>query len=483
MPQALWLIGLPLGAATVVYFLRKLSAGAVIAALAALLLAWLAVRIPPGVALNMLGRTVELDRLSQVSLLLIFLATAALFVILILVTVAHHQNGQTGAATVNHRSEGRVFYPAALLILAIFVAANLSRHLGITAILMGVAAILTAFVIQTQRLESTRAALRFLILSSLATPLFLLAARRIDDYQLADGVILPQELEQIAFLVGLGAALWLAVVPFHSWLTRTAAESSPPTAVFTLVTFPTVAIAILMNLFRDLPWLVDSVVLVDAIIIAGVVTAFVGGVLAAIQRGFSELLGYAALFNLGCIITALGLGGPAAVITVLVSLSVRTLALVLLAASMSTLTLRSPNAGFVEIRGLGLRMPVATVGLIVGGLTLAGVPFTAGFAPTWQLLRSLAVVDLRGVMLLVAGSAAVSVGYLRGLRALLMVPPHGARRPWMPLAHRSGILAEPPAMLVVIILLSLVVLGLGLFPNALIEPLKNFSALISFPIR
>ncbi|RME97024.1 MAG: hypothetical protein D6768_20655 [Chloroflexi bacterium] len=474
---------LPLGAATVVYFLRKLSAGALIAALAALLLAWLAVRIPTGVVLNVLGRTVELDRLSQVSLFLIFVATAALFLILIFITAAHRQSGQVGAVTAIRSGEGRVFYPAALLILAIFVAASLSRHLGITAILMGGAAILTAFVIQTQRLESTRAALRFLILASLATPLFLLAARQIDDYQLAGGVILPHQLEQIAFLVGVGAAMWLAVVPFHSGLTRTAAESSPPTAVFALVTFPTVALAILMNLLIDLPWLVDSLYLVNAIIIAGVVTAFVGGMLAAIQRGFSELLGYAALFNLGCIITALGLGGPAAVITVLVSLVVRTLALVLLAASMSALTLRFPNAGFVEIRGMGFRMPVATVGLIVGGLALAGIPFTAGFAPYWQVLRLLAQVDMRGVVLLVAGSSAVSVGYLRGLRALLMNPSGGTRRPWVLALNRTGYAGEPPAMLVIIILLSLTVVALGLFPNWLIEPLANFAGLISFPIR
>lgn len=471
MPQALLLVGLPIGAATLVYLLRKLKIGAVLALLTALFLAWLAVQIPTGVVLNLLGRTIELDILSQVMLFLLFVATAALFILLIFLTLTHPTEQRAKTYLQLAGQQGRVFYPAALVVLGLFVAASLSRHLGITAILIELAAILTVFVIQTERLESTRASLRFLILVSLAMPLFLLAARDIDDLQLAGIVATPLEIEQIALFIGLGFAIWLAIIPFHSWMTSTAAEAVPATAAFVLITFPIVAISTFMHLLIDLPWLLDSAYLVNAIIIAGVVTAFVGGGLASIQRGFSELLGYSALFNMGCIVTVLGIGGRAATITILVSLMVRTLALILIAASLSILNMRRNSAGFSWVRGAAYTMPVATIGLIVGGLTLAGAPFTAGFPPYWQLIRSLAEIDGRGAVLLLLGALGVTAGYLRGLRALLTPKDQPA----------SLRIQEPYPLLVIIAALVVIIVVVGLFPWLIIEPLQAFSVYVAFP--
>jgi hypothetical protein len=176
MPAALWLIALPLGVTPLVYLLRRSGAGAILAALVAFFLAWLVVRLPLGVVLNVLGRTIELDQLSQVTLSLLFATAAALFFTLTVFSLGRQGARRDALYSKSLGPEVRIFYPAVLVILALFVAANLFRHLGITAIFIELAAILTVFVIQTERLESTRAALRFLILISLATPLFLLAA-------------------------------------------------------------------------------------------------------------------------------------------------------------------------------------------------------------------------------------------------------------------------------------------------------------------
>ena len=81
MPPALWLIVLLIAAVPVVYVLRRLGLGAVAAAGVALASAWLALRLPLGLVLNVLGRSLELDRLSQVTLSLLFAATAVLFLI------------------------------------------------------------------------------------------------------------------------------------------------------------------------------------------------------------------------------------------------------------------------------------------------------------------------------------------------------------------------------------------------------------------
>lgn len=483
MPQALWLIALPIGAVPVVYLLRRVGMGAIVAAIVALLSAWVAARLPTGVVLNLLGRTIELDRLSQITLSLLFAATALLFLIPALLPAVSRMSKSGLRSGSAKWSDSRTFYPVGLAILGLFVAASLSRHLGIIAIFIEVAVILTVFVIQGGRLESTRAALRFLVLMSLATPLFLLAAWRIDFYQLSGGLQTNGNLEQTTLLVGFGFALWLAVVPFHSWLTTTAAESSPATAAFVLIAFPIIAFSTMIHLLADFPWLVNSPQLVEAIIIAGVSTAFVGGVLASVQRGFSELMGYAALYDLGCTLAVLGLGGSTGVITILVSLTVRALALTLMAASVSAIRLRASSDGFAELREMVQQMPVAMAGLILGGLTLAGIPFTAGFAFHWQLLRLMAEVDPRWSTLLALAGLGVAIGYLRGFRAALLPRPSPKALP-QPARHRVVFtLREPTLLLVLISLLAATTILLGLFPAVLIQPFQILAGGISIPIQ
>jgi formate hydrogenlyase subunit 3/multisubunit Na+/H+ antiporter MnhD subunit len=362
------------------------------------------------------------------------------------------------------------------------VAASLSRHLGIAAILIEVAVILTVFVIQGGRLESIRAALRFLILMSLATPLFLLAAWRIDFYQLSGGTEATGGAALTIMLVGLGFAVWLGVAPFHGWLTATAAESSPVTAAFVLITFPTIALSTLLHLLIDFPWLVTSPQLINAIITAGVVTAFVGGFLAAVQRGFSELLGCAVLFDLGCILATLGLGGANGMIMILVSLAVRALAFILIAASVSAIRLRIASDGFAQLNQIAQSMPVATVGLLLGGLTLAGAPFTAGFATHWQLLRSLAELDTRATILVGLAGLGVTIGYLRGFRATLQ-PRNIVTKGMSAKPQVMFSLQEPFGLLVLISILMALTVLLGLFPAILIQPLQQLATAIAIPIQ
>jgi multicomponent Na+:H+ antiporter subunit D len=467
MPPALWLVALPVGTIPVVYVLRRIKLGAVVAALMAFLSAWLAMVLPTGVVLNLLGRSIELDHLSQITLALVFGVTAVLF----LIPLFSPATGRTTHGGIKKGVE-RIFYPVGLTVLALFVAASLSRHLGITAIFIEAAAILTVVIIQGQRLDSIRASQRFLTLMSLATPLFLLAAWRIDLYQLSEGQIPDRDLQQIVFFVSLGFALWLGVFPFHGWVTTTAAESSPATAAFVLTIFPILAFSNLIQLTIDWPWLVDSSQLVMAIIIAGVFTAFAGGILASVQRGFAELMGYAALF---------GFGGQAAIITIFVALTIRAVALALIAASTSAIRLLVAGDGFAQMQGLARSVPVAITGLTVGGLTLAGAPLTAGFATHWQLLNSMTEINSTWSLLLVLAGLGVSIGYLRGLRATLYTAEPAKNQKERP---RKAALTfqEPSLLLVMIIVLIVVCIGLGLFPSLLIKPLQQLTAGISIPI-
>jgi formate hydrogenlyase subunit 3/multisubunit Na+/H+ antiporter MnhD subunit len=482
MSSALWLILLPMGALPVVYVLRRLRLGAITAILVNLLVAWLVLQLPVGVVLNLLGRAVELDELSQVTLSLLFTTTAVLFWIASSLP-AVYPDGREKDDDLTKDRENRIFYPVGLATLAFFVAASLSRHLGITAIFIEGAAILTVFIIQGERLESTRAALRFLTLMSLAAPLFLLAAWRIDLYQLSGGLESTANLQQLLLFIGIGFALLLAVVPFHSWLTTTAAESSPPTATFVLTVFPVVALSTLLHLLRDFPWLLDLPQVVPVMILAGLFTAFVGGILAGVQRGFSELMGYAALYDLGCTLAILGAGGWIEITTVLAGLIIRSIALVLITASLVAIRQRTVRDGFAQLKGVAPAMPVATAGLILGGLTLAGAPVTAGFALRWQLLQLVAQADAGWLSLLVLAGLGVAVGYLRGLRAMLMPPETSKSLRTRPQQWGPLIFPRPYSLSFLIVLLGVTCVLLGLYPALLIDPLHALLGDVVLPVQ
>ncbi len=477
MPPALWLIVIPLGAAPIVYLFRRTWLGAVVAAGVAGFSAWLALKLPLGLVLNILGRPVELNRLSQITLALLFGIAAILFLIASPLTTFNKR--QNAIATDTGR--GRTFHTVGLVTLAIFVAASLSRHLGITALLMEIGVVFTVFIIQGRRLASTRAAQRFLILITLALPLFLLAAWRIDQYQLSSGNQSDSYLQQTVLLVGIGFALWLAVWPFHSWQSTTAADASPPAAAFVLALFPIVIFSILLNLLNATPWLITASSLAWTMIIAGGTTTVVTGLLAAVQRGFRPLLGYAALSDVGLLLMVLGIGGKSAVLTILVGLTVRALALALLTAGMLALQLYAADDGFAQITGLARQLPVATAGIILGGLSLAGVPLTIGFPLRWHLLHAGTDLDARWPVLLVLAGLGVSLGYLRGLNALFSTkkeaPASNKDAP-----QRILSMQEPRLLLLLITLLAITCLVLSLFPSLLIEPLQQLALGVPVPV-
>jgi formate hydrogenlyase subunit 3/multisubunit Na+/H+ antiporter MnhD subunit len=184
-------------------------------------------------------------------------------------------------------------------------------------------------------------------------------------------------------------------------------------------------------------------------------------------------MGYSALYDLGCILTGLGLGGRAAVITVLAALSVRTLALALIAVGVSAVRMRVAGDGFAQVTGLVREIPMAVMALMIGGGILAGVPLLAGFGPRWQIIHASAEVNPVLPTLLVLGGLGVAIGYLRGLRAT-MTPEHGLTRVTF---------AEPRLLLILISLLIVVSVLLGLFPALLIEPLQLLTMSVSVPIQ
>jgi NADH:ubiquinone oxidoreductase subunit 2 (subunit N) len=436
----LWLVILPMGAMPLVYLLRRWGVGAYLAALVALLTGLLAWSFPPTNPMRLMGRLFRLDPLTQHVMALLFVMAAILFLI------------------AWRLPQGRAFFPLALAWLGLLAAAGMSRHLGISALMVTLAAISTTPIIQGGQPGSTRAAWRFLTMMLLALPFFLLAAWRVDLYR--EDVDNAIYLGQAALFLALGMSIWLAVVPLHGWLTAVGAGAPSLVAALALTGFPLLALVNLLQVLTEATWFTWTAQAGRLLLTAGLISAATGGLLAAVQRGFRPLMGYAALFDLGCLLVAMAVGGSNSALAFYAGLAIRGLGLALTGAATAAVQGWAGEDGFDGLGGAARRMPLATAALMAGGFTLAGLPLTASFFPRWLLFHDLAQANPRWVWLLVAAGVGVAVGYLRGLNGMLASPAEPVRgqqpRPsWLATAW--------------LVALGLLTLGLGFFPGLLLQ--------------
>ena len=125
----------------------------------------------------------------------------------------------------------------------------------------------------------------------------------------------------------------------------------------------------------------------DQILLALSVVAIVTMSLVAVfQSDLKRMFAYSSVAQIGYITLGIALtnaAGLTGAIAHLFNHGVTKGALFLLAGGIS---LRCGGTSFAAIAGLGQRMPLTSFGIVIAGLSLIGVPATAGFTTKWYLV-------------------------------------------------------------------------------------------------
>jgi formate hydrogenlyase subunit 3/multisubunit Na+/H+ antiporter MnhD subunit len=447
-----WLAIFPLVATPLVYAGRNSRSGVYLAALVSLFAGVLAASLPPTNVMRLAGRTFQLDPLTQYCMAILFTASAVLYLV---------------GGRLPH---GRYLLPLGLCLSGVFVIAGMSRHLAVTGITMTLAAIVSVPIIQGDRTGSTRAAWRLLMLMLVALPLFMFAAWRVDLYR--EDVQNATYLPQAAALVGVGFCVWLGAFPMHGWLTAIGVEAPPVAGALLLIGFPMMAVVTLAHVMAEATWFSWWTQAGHVLLLAGLVSAVAGGMLATVQRSLRSAMGYAALYDLGCLMIAFAAQGSGGAVALYAGLLTRAVGLVLLGVSTAVVEADAGDGSFAGIRGLAHRLPLATAGLLVGGITMAGLPLAAGFPVHWLMLHDLAQIDSRWIWPVVLAGLGVAIVYLRAVHAMLQPPTaaraaSGSRPGWAPTA--------------VIMVLILAAVALGQLPATLFRAAAHLVILYPLP--
>ncbi|MGK3226265.1 formate hydrogenlyase subunit 3 [Enterobacter soli] len=222
-------------------------------------------------------------------------------------------------------------------------------------------------------------------------------------YGTLDFSLLNERAQQLPF----GADIWLSgvvgfgllagIIPLHGWVPQAHANASAPAAaLFSTVVMKVGLFGILtLSLVGGQPPLWWGVVL----LLAGMVTAFVGGLYALMEHNIQRLLAYHTLENIGIILLGLGAGvtglalnQPALIaagfIGGLYHLVNHSLFKSTLFLGAGSVWFRTGHRDIEKLGGIGKKMPVISLAMLVGLMAMAALPPLNGFAGEWVIYQS-----------------------------------------------------------------------------------------------
>ncbi len=269
------------------------------------------------------------------------------------------------------------------------------------------------------------------------------------------------------FIAGFGFKIGL--VPFHMWLPDTY-EGSPPTITALLAAgtkkagFAAALRVIIMGAIAlNVEWSF-------ALGIIAIITMTVGNLAAIMQKNLTRMLAYSSIGHAGYILIGLSIapfsqiGIQASLFHILNHAVMKAAAFIASAGIITTLAVSHID----KIRGLGKRMPITSLGLVISLLALAGVPPLNGFWSKLMLFGSA----------ISAGSTVSWAPYLAVagvLNSALSLAYYGwiIRKMYFEEGESDKRIKEPKSIIAVMIFSIIFIVGIGVYPDPIIEFAKS----------
>ena len=197
-------------------------------------------------------------------------------------------------------------------------------------------------------------------------------------------------LAALAFLT-VGISLKLALFPLHQWLPDAYAYAPSAVSAFLAATATKVAVYVLVRFYFSVfgeTQVFDRLPMPQMMLLLALAAMFIASGVAIFQLDLKRLFAYSSVAQIGYIILGLSFNsttGLTATILHLFNHGVTKGAIFLLLGGMA---LRMGGVTLAHAQGMGRRMPITSLGIVVCGLSLIGVPGTAGFISKWYLVAA-----------------------------------------------------------------------------------------------
>jgi NADH:ubiquinone oxidoreductase subunit 2 (subunit N) len=285
----------------------------------------------------------------------------------------------------------------------------------------------------------------------------------------------PFDQRATILVVGLGFAMILPIIPFHSWMPLLAGETNPYSSAYLFFLLPTVVFFFIYQILIRYSGTGVAPEMYATLRTIGILMVLSGGLWSIYENHLGRLLGFITLHQIGSGLLALSLNEIASSSLPLAGLFFALLipgsfGLAIYAQSVSILQLHFPSLYLKDISGVLRSFPIASSGALLSLFSLAGLPLLASFPVYYPIWSALARAYPSLAFLAVLGSAFL---FIAGLRLLLAFTRAPSETPWRVRENRlQGLYIGIGSM-------CLLVIGLAL--HLFIPSLTNMAILLSNP--
>lgn len=311
--------------------------------------------------------------------------------------------------------QGGKLVPAALAAYGFLALALLARPSLWGAFFLAAGLALLAAAVQDDRAGLVQGGMRYLAMAALALPFLLVAGWLLDTQTAGAG-------ELVGRVALWGGLILLAAFPFHVWATTIIRELSP---LAWLLLFGLAQLVVTVFVFGLLPEGVHGE-MVRLVEFTAVLTLLVALLLLLTAVTLPRLVSGLLLADMAAVALLLVFDPAAGGRTAVTVQTARFFSLLVLGSGLllwsrfggGALTPAGEPGAQSRSQGIARRAPFTTTGLLLGCLSLAGLPLTIGFAGRWPVIQLL----LRGEGTILALLLLATMG--AGVMALLRAMPY-----------------------------------------------------------
>lgn len=271
----------------------------------------------------------------------------------------------------------------------------------------------------------------------------------------------------------LGFALKIAIFPLHLWLVNAYTNSPSFISSFLCATAAKVGIYLLVRIsffVFGLEFSFSMLPFGQILIFLGVAGLLVGSVVAIMQDNVKRMLAYSSVAQIGYILIGIGLANQQGASAAMLQVIFHAIAKSSMFMAAGAVLYSVKGVRIEHFEGIGKNMPITMAVFIIGGLSLIGMPGTAGFISKWYLLQGTIAAQMWPVFAVVILSSLLTLVYIW---RVIEIAYFGH------VDSTKGYIKEAPIfMLVPMVLLAALSIIWGIFPNYVLAHVAKIAEIL-----
>jgi multicomponent Na+:H+ antiporter subunit D len=217
----------------------------------------------------------------------------------------------------------------------------------------------------------------------------------------------------VFFVLGIG--IKAAIFPLHLWLPDAYSYSPSTVSTFLAGTTTKVFIYVLIRFIYSV-FGYEAVFVQEAmnhvLMILACAGILYGSYLAVKQDSLKRLLAFSSIAQLGYMLLGVSLATEAALAAGLIHVFNHAIIKVTLFLSVSAIFYYTKTDSIIRLAGIFKSVPLLMISFLIGGLSLIGIPMTAGFVSKWYLIKASLEAGYWGLVVVIVFSSMLAIIYI-----------------------------------------------------------------------